>query len=68
MAGDDRLLLGCIRRALEDEAVEDDTIVPEWEEVMRKHRALAGRLEQLTSGQAAGGGTQSISRMTSPVH
>lgn len=53
---------------LEDEAVEDDTIVPEWEEVMRKHRALAGRLEQLTSGQAAGGGTQSISRMTSPVH
>lgn len=27
----------------------DDEITYEWEEVMRKHRALAGRLEQLTS-------------------
>ncbi|KAI7975820.1 hypothetical protein EIK77_005570 [Talaromyces pinophilus] len=50
---------------LADEEVEDETVVHEWEEVMRKHRALAGRLEQLTSGQAA---TKSISRVTSPVH
>jgi hypothetical protein len=26
-----------------------EEITYEWEEVMRKHRALAGRLEQLTS-------------------
>lgn len=50
---------------LEDEEAEDETIVHEWEEVMRKHRALAGKLEQLTSGQTA---PQSISRVTSPVH
>lgn len=53
---------------LEDEEVEDETIVHEWEEAMRKHRALAGRLEQLTGGQATGGTTKSIFRMTSPVH
>lgn len=28
---------------------EDEDMAQEWEEVMRKHRALAGRLEQLTS-------------------
>ncbi|KAF7714191.1 Conserved oligomeric Golgi complex subunit 8 family protein [Penicillium ucsense] len=28
---------------------EDEDIAYEWEDVMRKHRALAGRLEQLTS-------------------
>ncbi|KAI2793184.1 hypothetical protein POX_b03234 [Penicillium oxalicum] len=28
---------------------EEDDIAYEWEDVMRKHRALAGRLEQLTS-------------------
>jgi hypothetical protein len=27
----------------------EEDIIYEWEDVMRKHRALAGRLEQLTS-------------------
>jgi conserved oligomeric Golgi complex subunit 8 len=30
-------------------SVEDEEITYEWEDVTRKHRALAGRLEQLTS-------------------
>lgn len=36
----------------------------EWEEVMRKHRALAGRLEQLTGGNSTSKGAM---RMASPV-
>ncbi|OKL62895.1 hypothetical protein UA08_01583 [Talaromyces atroroseus] len=38
----------------EDQGEEDGEIVREWEEITRKHRALAGRLEQLTSGQLRG--------------
>ncbi|KAJ5748938.1 uncharacterized protein N7511_010634 [Penicillium nucicola] len=32
-----------------EEEEEEEGVTHEWEEVMRKHRALAGRLEQLTS-------------------
>lgn len=49
----------------DEEAEEDEGIVHEWEEVIRKHRALAGRLEQLTT---AGGAGRSVSQVTSPVH
>ncbi|PLN79896.1 dor1-like family protein [Aspergillus taichungensis] len=34
----------------DEEDDEDDRIAQEWEEISRKHRALAGRLEQLTGG------------------
>ena len=51
---------------VEDEE-EADYIVCEWEEVMRKHRALAGRLEQLTGGNAAVGSPGGTMRSASPV-
>jgi hypothetical protein len=38
---------GMILTELSEE--DDEDMAQEWEEVMRKHRALAGRLEQLTS-------------------
>lgn len=47
---------------------EEDSIVYEWEEVMRKHRALAGRLEQLTSGNSTAGSPGGTLRSASPVH
>ncbi|OJJ51461.1 hypothetical protein ASPZODRAFT_127534 [Penicilliopsis zonata CBS 506.65] len=43
----------------------EDSASYEWEEVIRKHRALAGRLEQLTSGN---GPARSTARVTSPIH
>ncbi|KAL1971223.1 hypothetical protein VTN77DRAFT_175 [Rasamsonia byssochlamydoides] len=43
-------------------------IVDEWEQVMKKHRALAGKLEQLTSGHTAAAAGKSTSRISSPVH
>lgn len=52
---------------VEDED-EEDSIVYEWEEVMRKHRALAGRLEQLTGGNSAAGTPGGTLRSASPVH
>lgn len=45
----------------------DETMACEWEEVMRKHRTLAGRLEQLTVGNATPG-SRSPLREASPVH
>lgn len=53
---------------VEDGEEEDDNIAYEWEEVMRKHRALAGRLEQLTGGNAAAGSPGGTLRSASPVH
>lgn len=44
-----------------DHIDEEEDIGYEWEEVTRKHRALAGRLEQLT-----GGPTKSALRVASP--
>ena len=38
----------------EDDDADDDDLAYEWEEVTRKHRALAGRLEQLTGGATPG--------------
>lgn len=46
---------------------EDGSAAYEWEEVMKKHRALAGRLEQLTVGNATPG-SRSPLRVTSPIH
>lgn len=40
---------GMILTELSSEEEEGEEITYEWEDVMRKHRALAGRLEQLTS-------------------
>ena len=48
----------------EDEA---DNVVCEWEEVMRKHRALAGRLEQLTGGNSGMGSPGGTLRSASPA-
>ena len=46
---------GMILTELADDADEEtDDLVYEWEEVMRKHRALAGRLEQLTGANSTG--------------
>ncbi|PYH98317.1 hypothetical protein BO71DRAFT_395430 [Aspergillus ellipticus CBS 707.79] len=45
---------GMILTELGDEDEDDDKLAYEWEEVTRKHRALAGRLEQLTGGGASG--------------
>lgn len=39
----------------------------EWEEVMKKHRALAGRLEQLTVGGGTSNSTNASSRSKSPL-
>ena len=39
----------------------------EWEEVMKKHRTLAGRLEQLTVGNSSTPGSKSPLREGSPV-
>ena len=48
-------LLGDSEDDESDDSEESDDAIEEWEEVMRKHHALAGRLEQLTSGGGAGG-------------
>ncbi|RAL10917.1 Dor1-like family protein [Aspergillus homomorphus CBS 101889] len=48
----------------DEEDEEDDDLAYEWEEVTRKHRALAGRLEQLTGGGGVGGGGGGIGATT----
>lgn len=61
LGGDFSLIL-----ALLEEDEDDDTEqVPEWEEAMKKHRVLAGKLEQLASGSADG--KKSIGRESSPI-
>jgi hypothetical protein len=52
LGGDFSMILTELEADEEDEEPEDDEagIVREWEQVMRKHRALAGKLEQLTNG------------------
>ncbi|KAH8695382.1 Dor1-like family-domain-containing protein [Talaromyces proteolyticus] len=37
----------------DEESEADGELVREWEQVMRKHRALAGKLEQLTNGPSS---------------
>ncbi|KAL1877627.1 hypothetical protein Plec18167_004590 [Paecilomyces lecythidis] len=59
---------GMILTLLDDsEEGDEGEITYDWEEVMRKHRALAGRLEQLTGGSTGAGG-KGVSRVASPVH
>ncbi|KAJ9231823.1 hypothetical protein DTO169E5_7808 [Paecilomyces variotii] len=59
---------GMILTLLDDsEEGEERDLTYDWEEVMRKHRALAGRLEQLTGGSTGAGG-KGISPIASPVH
>lgn len=50
LGGDFSMMLALLEEGLED--TNGDSI-PEWEEVMKKHRALAGRLEQLTNTSAS---------------
>ncbi|KAL4928430.1 Dor1-like family protein [Aspergillus undulatus] len=54
---------------LGDEDDEDEDIAYEWEEVMRKHRALAGRLEQLTGANPTSptGPSKGTLQATSPA-
>ena len=52
---------------VEDEE-EGENMVYEWEEVIRKHRALAGRLEQLTGGNTTAASPGGTLRSASPVH
>ena len=49
----------------DDEESENPDYVAEWEEVMKKHRMLAERLDQLTA-HAGESGARSISRVASP--
>ncbi|KKZ62584.1 hypothetical protein EMCG_02993 [[Emmonsia] crescens] len=49
----------------EDDLSEDNT-VPEWEEVMKKHRVLSERLDQLTAS-GVDSGPKTISRVASPL-
>lgn len=59
---------GMILTELSDMGDEDEeNMAYEWEEVTRKHRALAGRLEQLTGGNAASGSPKGTLRAASPV-
>ncbi|OAX85021.1 hypothetical protein ACJ72_00613 [Emergomyces africanus] len=46
--------------------VSEDNTVPEWEEVMKKHRVLSERLDQLTAG-GTDSGPKTISRVQSPL-
>ncbi|KAK2765611.1 hypothetical protein FQN54_008465 [Arachnomyces sp. PD_36] len=66
LGGDFSMILTLLEDSDEDESddsedSDEDDGPGEWEEVMKKHHALAGRLEQLTSG-----GTGASSKVTSP--
>ncbi|KAL4969701.1 Dor1-like family protein [Aspergillus stella-maris] len=54
---------------LGDEGDETEDLAYEWEEVMRKHRALAGRLEQLTGANPTSptGSSKGTLQATSPA-
>ncbi|KAK2777465.1 hypothetical protein FQN52_007588 [Onygenales sp. PD_12] len=49
LGGNFSLILSLLDDEEEDEDVSEDNAVPEWEEVMKKHRILAERLDQLTA-------------------
>lgn len=53
----------------DDEDEETEELAYEWEEVMRKHRALAGRLEQLTGANPTSptGSSKGTLQATSPA-
>ena len=73
LGGDFGMILTELGDATDDtDEDEEDDLAYEWEEVTRKHRALAGRLEQLTGGGGGGGATAGSSgkgtlRVASPV-
>ncbi|RAK99819.1 Dor1-like family protein [Aspergillus ibericus CBS 121593] len=54
LGGDFGMILTELGDATDDTDEEEDDLAYEWEEVTRKHRALAGRLEQLTGGGGGG--------------
>ena len=58
---------GMILTELADVEDEEEGVY-EWEEVIRKHRALAGRLEQLTGGNTTAASPGGTLRSASPVH
>ncbi|KAL4810407.1 Dor1-like family-domain-containing protein [Aspergillus unguis] len=65
LGGDFSMILTEIEDAEEDES---EDLAYEWEEVMRKHRALAGRLEQLTGANSTSpGSSKPTSQVTSPT-
>jgi hypothetical protein len=60
LGGDFSMILTEMSTAVDEHEESPDY---EWEEVTRKHRALAGRLEQLTGTASKG-----APRVTSPLH
>ncbi|GLA39620.1 hypothetical protein AnigIFM63309_007218 [Aspergillus niger] len=62
LGGDFGMILTELSEAADEEQEESDAdaddLAYEWEEVTRKHRALAGRLEQLTGGTTPGSSTK----------
>lgn len=56
LGGDFGMVLTELTDSMDEDEDADaaDDLVYEWEEVMRKHRALAGRLEQLTGANSTG--------------
>ncbi|KAG5296785.1 Dor1-like family protein [Histoplasma ohiense] len=67
LGGNFSMILSFLTEGDEEGDIEDeDVIVPEWEEVMKKHRILSERLDQLTSS-GADNGPKIISRVASPL-
>lgn len=67
LGGDFSMILTELEADEEEESEDGEVdIVHEWEQVMRKHRDLAGKLEQLTQGPLAANATKS-STPVSPV-
>ncbi|CRG92493.1 hypothetical protein PISL3812_09554 [Talaromyces islandicus] len=68
LGGDFSMILTELEADEEDEESEDGKVdvVREWEQVMRKHRDLAGKLEQLTQGPLGANAAKS-STLVSPA-
>lgn len=69
LGGDFSMILSLLDEDDDDGDGEDDDEtdgVWEWEEVMKKHRMLAERLDRLTASNSNDTGSKSISRVTSP--
>lgn len=64
LGGDFSMILSLLA---DDDEEEEESDVAEWEEIMRKHRMLAERLDQLTA-HAGESGAKNISRIASPAH
>ena len=68
LGGDFSMILSLLSEDDEDgEESKGPDYVAEWEEVMKKHRMLAERLDQLTA-HASESGARGISRVASPAH